>query len=615
VTDSVVTIHRPGANGEVKFTPDDGGAGLELPPEVKVRLDADGDAEVTLAPTTSGVWAYKVREYIRGGRTFFVAVPNGPGPVDLDDLDEIDPVTLGPAAELTPAWKGYVDTEDADLQAQIEALPTDAEVDADVAAEAALRAASDVAHAAALAAEEAERELEDANIVTALGGKVPVNRQINGHPLSADVTLAKSDVGLGNVDDTSDTGKPVSTLQAAAIAAAVVPYVKKPNADSWPIYIYGNSYAILAASYFTAGNHYTQQVAAALGGGAVTSYAIAGKRILDVMSSLLNATAIAGLVTAPVAGSTWPGVATRNGLVVLDSIINDIGHYPSMQANPAVPAAISTANTKYLDSMTLNYRAALALMSSASRVEQTARTASSGTWTHDSAQVYPSGGSVSFTSANGAYVEFSVTPPQSGPLRGIVFVHGFTIEAVIATMAQQTISVDGVVQTTRTPSAWERYVGPSGVNVDIGIDCFPITLPVDGNAHTIRLAHSGTAGHLMYVDAISIPSTDPNPIAVMGGEHTINYTGWTTAQKAAFHANAKVLIPVVKAVVAEFPHAFYVPSTITPNGLWSSDSLHPNDRGMTQRANDLQTGITAAARARLESRRLSNLANSNFAIV
>jgi len=454
-----------------------------------------------------------------------------------------------------------------------------------------------------------------ATIVSALAGKVPTTRTVNGHALTGDVTVSKSDVGLGSVDDTDDASKPVSTLQAAAIAAAVLPYQKKPDADSWPTYVYGNSYAILSAAYFTAGNHYTQQVAAALGGGAVTSYAIAGKRILDVMSALLNATAITGLVTAPVAGSTWPGVATRNGLVVLDSIINDIGHYPSMQANPAVPAALPTANTKYLDSMTLNYRAALALMSSESRVEQTARTASFGTWTHDSNQVYPSGGSVSFTSANGAYVEFSVTPPQSGPLRGVVFVHGFTLEAAIGTMAQQTISVDGVSQIVRTPSAWERYTGPSGLNVDIGTDCFPVTLPVDGSAHTIRIAHSGTGGHFMYADGLSIPSTDPNPIAVMGGEHAINYTGWTTAQKAYFHANAKVLIPVIKAVVAEFPHAFYVPSTITPNGLWSSDGLHPNDRGMMQRAWDFINSIPSSVRARLESRRLSNLPDGDFDIV
>jgi cytoskeletal protein CcmA (bactofilin family) len=44
------------------------------------------------------------------------------------------------------------------------------------------------------------------------------SRLINGHPLSSDVTVTKSDIGLGNVDNTSDATKPVSTAQAAADA-------------------------------------------------------------------------------------------------------------------------------------------------------------------------------------------------------------------------------------------------------------------------------------------------------------------------------------------------------------------------------------------------------------
>lgn len=47
--------------------------------------------------------------------------------------------------------------------------------------------------------------------------RVPTTRKVAGHALSADVTLAKSDVGLGNVDNTSDANKPVSTAQQAAL--------------------------------------------------------------------------------------------------------------------------------------------------------------------------------------------------------------------------------------------------------------------------------------------------------------------------------------------------------------------------------------------------------------
>lgn len=50
-----------------------------------------------------------------------------------------------------------------------------------------------------------------------LSGLVPNTRTVNGHALSSNVTVTKSDVSLGNVDNTSDANKPVSTAQATAI--------------------------------------------------------------------------------------------------------------------------------------------------------------------------------------------------------------------------------------------------------------------------------------------------------------------------------------------------------------------------------------------------------------
>ena len=52
-------------------------------------------------------------------------------------------------------------------------------------------------------------------IDTLESGKVPVTRKVNGRALSADVTVTKGDVGLGNCDNTSDANKPISTAQAA----------------------------------------------------------------------------------------------------------------------------------------------------------------------------------------------------------------------------------------------------------------------------------------------------------------------------------------------------------------------------------------------------------------
>ena len=50
---------------------------------------------------------------------------------------------------------------------------------------------------------------------------VPNTRTVAGKPLTANVTLVKADVGLGNVDNTSDANKPISTAQAAALAGKV----------------------------------------------------------------------------------------------------------------------------------------------------------------------------------------------------------------------------------------------------------------------------------------------------------------------------------------------------------------------------------------------------------
>lgn len=57
-------------------------------------------------------------------------------------------------------------------------------------------------------------------IKSKFGEKVDKTIKVNGQPLSSDVTITKSDVGLGNVNNTADKDKPVSTAQASAIAEA-----------------------------------------------------------------------------------------------------------------------------------------------------------------------------------------------------------------------------------------------------------------------------------------------------------------------------------------------------------------------------------------------------------
>jgi hypothetical protein len=58
-----------------------------------------------------------------------------------------------------------------------------------------------------------------ANITVADSTKVPTTRTVNSKALSANITLDKTDIGLANVDNTSDASKPVSTATQAALDA------------------------------------------------------------------------------------------------------------------------------------------------------------------------------------------------------------------------------------------------------------------------------------------------------------------------------------------------------------------------------------------------------------
>lgn len=86
------------ATGTVKAVPTslDGGV---LPIAVRERI-VNGSATLNLDPTDDGQWAWKVTTKV-GTETFtdYKAVPAS-GPVDYDDLVDVDPVTLAPTATL-----------------------------------------------------------------------------------------------------------------------------------------------------------------------------------------------------------------------------------------------------------------------------------------------------------------------------------------------------------------------------------------------------------------------------------------------------------------------------------------------------------------------------------
>jgi hypothetical protein len=75
-------------------------------------------------------------------------------------------------------------------------------------------AAADIGAAAAT---HTHAEADVTGLTTDLAGKVPTTRTVAGHALSADVTLVKADVGLGNVDNTADSAKTFTESQVTGL--------------------------------------------------------------------------------------------------------------------------------------------------------------------------------------------------------------------------------------------------------------------------------------------------------------------------------------------------------------------------------------------------------------
>ena len=117
---------------------------------------------------------------------------------------------------------------------------------------------------------------------SALSSYVPTTRTVNGHALSANVTVTKGDVGLGNADNTADIAKPVSTDQAAADAAVLTAAESYADAlvvglldDRGNFDASGNAFPATggsgAAGAILKGDLWTISVAGTLGGHPVTA--------------------------------------------------------------------------------------------------------------------------------------------------------------------------------------------------------------------------------------------------------------------------------------------------------------------------------------------------------
>lgn len=152
-----------------------------------------------------------------------LGIPTGGGGGTAYDDTAITARVTTAEADITALESGKVDSSDPRLSdARTPTAHTHAAAqisDATTVGRDVLTASSATAARAAIGAGTSSLQL-GVGPTTALAGNTPVvppTRTVAGKALSSDVTLAKADVGLGNVDNTSDAAKPVSTATAAAL--------------------------------------------------------------------------------------------------------------------------------------------------------------------------------------------------------------------------------------------------------------------------------------------------------------------------------------------------------------------------------------------------------------
>jgi hypothetical protein len=146
--------------------------------------------------------------------------------------------------------------------------------------------------------------------VAALGFTPVTNaRTVNGHALTADVTVTKSDVSLGNVDNTSDANKPVSTATQTALDAksAITRTITEYTADQTAVI--GNAGCIIELNKATAINY-------TIPPNASVAFAV-GTQIDVVMTGAGQAAIVAGAGVTITSDTSHLKIGVRYGAVTL----------------------------------------------------------------------------------------------------------------------------------------------------------------------------------------------------------------------------------------------------------------------------------------------------------
>lgn len=352
-----------------------------------------------------------------------------------------------------------------------------------------------------------------------------------------------------------------------------------------PMWVYGSSFTVEPPFLATAGTEFHKLAAARLRMGTVTSFGVNGKSIREAAKRVVGGMGVANA----------PWTPTRRGIGVIDTWVNDLAAYA---AGPT-PRAFTA---KDISGIRANLAAALCMMSSMTVLENTVGV-KGGTWAADGAATDRSGGNNSISASPGATMTWEgVVVPETH-----FFFLGHTLEPNSFAIAPIEVLVDGQVARTITASEQQCHALVEGGSVTTGNGAWRI--PCTPGTHTVAVRHAGAAATNMLVDAIVVPRpvAKRSPVFVLGDSLPRPVAAGafykTQGQVDILAANWPLLMAVYNDVLADFPNAYFVPSSLRAAEHYGADGLHPNDRGMGAKADEL----VAAISNRLATRRPDNL--------
>jgi len=416
--------------------------------------------------------------------------------------------------------------------------------------------------------------------------------------------LTKSDVGLGNVDNTTDAAKPISDATATALAAlsgssiapwqtgvalgvgAVVSFgagvyrtttAHTPGAlfdannfsiliptsilEGVDLLVLGHSYpagyiASTLQSVVTFG--YGSRVARQLGMN-LTSWAVSGRRLPYVFAGAMDAQYQTG---APIA-------TTRSGVVIIDVVKND---------ESGTSAARKASWKNLLKNLTY-------FIQEDARVDDTAASVTlSGTWTAQTGNpngLIMLGTNFRKTTTLNDYVEVAFTGTGVNLWIGAFY-------ASLKTGGDVKVTVDGVDTTTFSTAG--LYDGTSDSLVrGYHAHCVPIR-GLSSGAHTVRLTNM-TASAEFYYDHWAVPAVNPTLVCYIREPQSTPPASGTAATADAYNV-------LIDQVVAEFASGRVISADcrtdFDPATMMQPDGNHPNQKGQIFMTEKIVQALTNA---------------------